>query len=239
MSLLAPRQIARRALFARNARYKRDPSNGENRSSTTRGLHLLLLLTVIVQLLSSEVIRIPLPGNPPTTLFILHEYSGIGSLGLIMIFWLWTLIRHGERKLGRLVPWLLPRRILDVLADVSAHLRMMRAAASRTDAESHSNGALASAIHGLGLLVVTGMAATGTVFFFTHGTPLAHQALDLHRLIANFMWAYLIGHAGMAALHHLIGSDILLRMFWVRRGIMVTTPRDRGSERTPKRLTTA
>jgi hypothetical protein len=38
------------------------------------------------------------------------------------------------------------------------------------------------------------------------------------------MWAYLIGHAGLAALHHLLGSDILLRMFWIRRGITVTTP---------------
>jgi hypothetical protein len=32
------------------------------------------------------------------------------------------------------------------------------------------------------------------------------------------------GHAGLAALHHLLGSDILLRMFWIRRGITVTTP---------------
>jgi hypothetical protein len=66
------------------------------------------------------------------------------------------------------------------------------------------------------------MAATGTVYFFA--TPsIAHNALALHRLFANLMWAYILGHAGIAVLHHLLGIDILRRMFWIRRGVTVTT----------------
>jgi hypothetical protein len=30
--------------------------------------------------------------------------------------------------------------------------------------------------------------------------------------------AYLIGHGGVAVLHHLLGSDVLRRRFWIRRG---------------------
>jgi hypothetical protein len=77
-------------------------------------------------------------------------------------------------------------------------------------------------VHGLGLLTVTAMAATGTVLFFSGGVVF-HDAMALHRMIANLMWAYLIGHSGLAALHHLLGSDLLRRMFWIRRGITINT----------------
>ncbi len=225
MSLLSIRQIARRAVFARTARYRRDVIHGERRSDATRVLHVLILLTVMHQLLTSQFIRMPLPGSSPSTLFALHEYLGMGGLGLVMLFWLWTLVRHGETKLGRLIPWFSPRRIGAVLADLRAHLQMMIAVArGRSEPQIDSDGAMASAVHGLGLLVLTAMTVTGTVFFFTRGAPVAHQALELHRVVSKLMWAYLIGHAGIAALHHLLGSDIVLRMFWIRRGITVTTP---------------
>jgi cytochrome b561 len=31
------------------------------------------------------------------------------------------------------------------------------------------------------------------------------------------MWAYLIGHALVALVHHALGDDIFSRMFWVKR----------------------
>ena len=72
-------------------------------------------------------------------------------------------------------------------------------------------------MHGLGLLAVTAMAATGTVWFFTHGTPAAHLAMDVHKVVANLVWAYLFAHAGLATVHWLLGSDIFSRMFWPSR----------------------
>ncbi|MBV8663819.1 MAG: cytochrome b/b6 domain-containing protein, partial [Hyphomicrobiales bacterium] len=41
--------------------------------------------------------------------------------------------------------------------------------------------------------------------------------LGLHRLAANLMWAYVIGHASVAVLHQALGDDIFSRMFWPRR----------------------
>ena len=69
---------------------------------------------------------------------------------------------------------------------------------------------LASAIHGLGLLIATAMALTGAVGYFF---PAARFLLGIHETIAPIMWAYLIGHVGLALLHQLAGHRILQRMF--------------------------
>jgi cytochrome b561 len=219
VKLISPKQIARRAVLAPNALYHRPAAHGVARSQATRVLHLLLLLAVVHQLISSQFISRPLPGDAPSTLYQLHEYVGMASLAVVCVFWLWTLIRHGETSLTSLFPWLSPRRIAAIIDDCLGQINAIR----RRDPSHESSGALASAVHGLGLLVVTAMAATGTVWFWSSGA-VAHAALAMHSLVANLMWAYLIGHAGLAALHHLLGSDILLRMFWIRRGITVTTP---------------
>jgi cytochrome b561 len=193
-------------------------TDGTARSHTTRAMHGLLLLAVVFQLVSSKVISRPLPGDAPSTLYSLHEYIGMASLGIVGAFWLWTLVRHGETSFTKLFPWVFPRRIVEIVQDVVDQFKAIR----NRDFSLESSGALASAVHGLGLLVVTAMATTGTVVFFSAGS-VAHEALDLHRLVANLMWAYLIGHGGIATLHHLLGSDLLRRMFWIRRGITVTT----------------
>jgi cytochrome b561 len=221
MRLLSPTQIARRAVLARDALYQRAETHGAGRSHATRALHLLLLVTVLHQLISSKIIHRPLPGDAPSLLYRLHEYIGLASLGVVFAFWLWALLRHGETRLAALVPWLFPRRIRAILDDVIDQVRRVR----RGDVSGEGSGALASAVHGLGLMTVTAMAATGTVYFVMHGTGTAREALQLHRAVANLLWAYLIGHAGIATLHHLLGSDILRRMFWIRRGITITTPR--------------
>ncbi len=41
--------------------------------------------------------------------------------------------------------------------------------------------------------------------------------MGMHKLSANLMWAYLIGHALVAVAHHALGDDIFSRMFWVKR----------------------
>ena len=58
------------------------------------------------------------------------------------------------------------------------------------------------------------MTLTGFAWLLgTSGTPFAHNALVVHGLFAKLMWAYLAAHAGIAVLHHLLGSDIFSRMF--------------------------
>jgi cytochrome b561 len=218
MNLLSPKQIARRAVLAPNAVYRRELPAGASRPRATRVLHLLLLLAVLHQLISSKVINRPLPGDAPSTLFLLHEYVGLASLAVVCGFWFWTLVRQGETSSAKLFPWLWPSRIAAVVDDGLEQIR----AICKGDFSGESSGALASAVHGAGLLIVTAMATTGTVLFFSGGSVF-HYAMSLHRMIANLMWAYLIGHSGLAVLHHLLGSDILRRMFWIRRGVTIST----------------
>jgi cytochrome b561 len=230
MSFIAPKQILRRGLLSRAAVYQSASHGAERRSHATRLLHLSLLLCVIYQLASSHFMGRPFPGSSPSTLYALHEYIGMASFGLVLTFWLWTLVRRGETKIGRLFPWFSPRAIGAVVRDAIVQLYSLL----QRDPLGESDGALSSAVHGLGLLTLTGMAASGTLYFVLKGSSIGHLALSLHETIANLMWAYLFGHAGIAVLHHLLGHDILRRMFWVRRGITITTPRPRAQPRSDR-----
>lgn len=227
MSFIAPKQILRRGVLSRDAVYQSVAHGIERRSHTTRLLHLSLLICVIYQLASSQFMAKPFPGEPPSVLYALHEYIGMGSFGLVLVFWLWTLVRRGETKIGRLFPWFSPRAIGAVVQDAIGQISSIL----QRDPLAESDGAFSSAVHGLGLLTLTGMAASGTLYFILMGSNVGHLALSLHETIANLMWAYLFGHAGIAVLHHLLGHDILRRMFWLRRGITITTPRSRAMPR--------
>lgn len=178
-------------------------------SNLTRILHLLLLLAVINQLLSSQFISRPLPGEAPSWLFLSHEYVGMASFALVLAFWLWVMVRRGETRLRSLIPWFSRGALRALMRDTLIRLQALLHR-RRPDRES---GEMASAVHGLGLLTATGMAATGTAYFILRGSPLASTVLDLHGALANLMWIYLFGHAGVATLHSLFGSNILGGMF--------------------------
>jgi len=185
------------------------------RSHATRLLHLTLLLIVLHQLVSSTVMERPMPGDEPAWPFALHQMVGLIGLGVIVLFWLWTLVRNSaETPVTKLLPWASLTRIKAVFADVA---RVLRALLSFR-APPRDLDALASAVHGLGLLVASTLALSGAAwFFFFAGTPYGRMAMGVHKLSANLMWAYLIGHALVAVLHHALGDDIFSRMFWVKR----------------------
>lgn len=183
------------------------------RSALTRVIHLMLLLVVLHQLVGSEFIELPFPGDPPGWAFRAHEYLGLANLAIVGAFWAWTLVRRGETRLVRLLPWFSVAAIRDVIVDLLGQVGRL----ARGCAPDEGSGALASAIHGLGLLAVTAMAVSGGIYFVADGLPIARTMLHLHKLLANLVWVYLFAHAGLSGLHHLMGSDILSRMFWVGR----------------------
>ena len=182
------------------------------RSNITRIIHLALLVLVVHQVLGSQFIRMPRAGETPGQLFVLHEYLGLATEAALAVFWVWVLIRNGETRIGRLVPWFSTTGRRDVASDLLAQVRQLVHLRSPHD----DDGALASAVHGLGLLLMTAMTITGTVYFFADSVPIAGLVLQIHKLLANLAWAYLIGHPLVAVLHHLLGSDIFARMFWFR-----------------------
>jgi hypothetical protein len=157
----------------------------------------------------------PLPGDEPAWPYFLHERAGVVGLGVLALFWLWTLVRHPlETPVARLLPWFSASRLAAVFKDVASVVR----AVVSFRAPPLELEALASAVHGLGLLVASFLALTGAAWFYAFaGTPYGRTVMGMHKLSAKLVWAYLIGHALVAVAHHALGDDIFSRMFWVKR----------------------
>lgn len=178
----------------------------------TRFLHGGLAIAIILQLASSQFMNPDKGGN---TAFEVHEYAGLTAFAFVLGFWNFSLIRKRGTPLTELLPWTLPNRRRAVWTDLSAQLSALR----RFKLPAHeSTSPLASAIHGLGLLLMTAMAASGTlVYFVNSGDPdaggLVGAAMLVHKNLANLVWAYLIGHAGFAVVNH-FGRAMSLRIMW-------------------------
>lgn len=198
-----------------------------SRSITTRILHFLLLAIVIHQLIGSNFIERPLPGEAPELPYQLHTWVGIAGFIAVFAFWIWSLIRRGETSFSALIPWFSSAHRQALSADIRKHMRLL--SAFRLPDDDH--GGLSSAVHGLGLLVVTAMATTGTLYYFVfQGTSLGRFILEVHETLSALMWAYLIGHAALAVIHHLIGHPIFARMFWPLSDRSRSSPRTTRSD---------
>jgi cytochrome b561 len=184
------------------------------KSLTTRYLHLFLLLVVLHQLITSYFDVRPAPGQPRGLIHDVHEYVGLVGLVAVALFWLWTLARNSpDTPLRRLLPWFSREGLAGLGADLGSLARDL----ARFRMPSLHLDALAGAVHGLGLLAATAMATSGTIYFFTPRSSALHgAALATHHLVANLMWAYVIGHVSLAVIHRLRGDDIFARMFWPR-----------------------
>ena len=190
---------------------------------TTRWLHAGLALTVVIQLASSQLMVVPHPGRAPVAfgnaLFLVHRWSGITVVGLLLLHWLWQLGGHLSNGWGHLFPWFSARRMQRLMDDLKALPGWLRNGFPDQQKETLP---MAGAIHGLGLLAVSGMAVTGGTIFFAMGpdggmAPWVHTVAEIHSFIAGFMWAYLFGHAGIALLHQLRESPLITDMFNLAR----------------------
>lgn len=181
-----------------------------NRSLFTKVLHGILLLVVAHQLILVGLVERPKVGAAGNVFFAWHRSVGLVTLGIVTTFWLWTFVRRSEASAGALFPWLATRRRRQLWHDLRAHLVALRQFRLMHADESP----LASATHGLGLLTVAAMAGTGAVMAFAQ-VP-GGLVLQIHKVLANLMWAYVIAHAGIALLHQAQGHDVLRRMIWRR-----------------------
>lgn len=184
------------------------------RSLLTRLLHATIALAVIAQLVGIGLAEPPRAGTPGSLMFSVHQFVGLGTLGVLLAFWLWTLLRRREYGFTALVPWFSRSRRTAVVADLREHFAALR---QLRLPQPGSETPLASSIHGLGLIIATTMAATGAIVFAgmaPDGTlpAWADAALAVHKAAANLMWAYLIGHPAVALLHEAMGHSLLRGM---------------------------
>jgi hypothetical protein len=185
-------------------------------TAPTRLLHAGLAGTIIVQLASSQFMK---PDGAGNTAFAVHQWAGLAATGLVAAFWANTMLRQRGTPLVQLLPWLSGSARTALWQDIASHIAALKARKMPLHGES---APFASAIHGLGLLLMTAMAGSGFVYYFINsGDPDAGGAVGLtmlvHTTLANLVWAYLIGHAGMGILAHLAGTLPLGRMWSLRR----------------------
>lgn len=178
-------------------------------SRLTRLLHAATALAIVWQLGLSLIMvppdEAPVLGMPMR----LHEYGGAVALAVLVLFWLNALVRQSGTSLGALLPWASSRRLAALWSDPKAQL----GALARLRAPVHTDDSpLASAVHGLGLLWMTGMAASGLVWWLGPAS-VSEAAIEMHVLIGTLAWVYLIGHAAMGLFHH-VRKDASLAAMW-------------------------
>jgi cytochrome b len=119
-------------------------------------------------------------------------------------------MRRRERGLSAFFPLFSPPQRSAFVADLRQHLNALaRFKIPPPDGETP----LASAVHGLGMLVTTAMAVTGGAIYLMMGEDgslgtTGKLIYELHCLLATLMWAYLVGHAGVAVLHQKAGHRV-------------------------------
>jgi cytochrome b561 len=198
------------SLFSRSSQRSNASTGGElaHHSTATKVLHAALLTCILWQLVFVQLAERPRVDRPGNVFFTIHEWVGLVTFGLVVIFWLWSLVRHAETPVSVMFPWLSARRLAALGADLRAQwaeLRRLRLPGAGDETP------LASAVHGLGLLTVLAMGATGA-WLFTMTIP-GGLVLKVHRAISNLLWAFVIGHASLAVLHQWAGHRVLRRMF--------------------------
>ena len=190
----------------------------ESHSRATRLFHASLAIAIATQLATSQLMRPPEVDAAGDIWFTLHQYSGLAAAALALGLWGVVALRKRGTALGALLPWASGKRLKALGSDIMAHLRSIR---SRRLPPHDPHSPLASAVHGLGLVLMTAMAATGVLFYLMNwlgmiGQPATELVLSGHKLGANLVWAYLIGHGGIAVLYHLTRQMRLSSMWSLR-----------------------
>jgi len=183
-------------------------------SLPTRILHLGLVLTVSAQLFISLIMEEPdeVSSGISHLAFNAHEIIGLFALLIVFLHWGWSVFTPSSEGTKHLLPWTGTARD-QVLNDLKRVFRGKFPSLNK-------HGGLIGLIHGLGLLAVTGIAATGGVLYFIYpetGEPgwIAEAYTEIHEFLATLVWIYWIGHVGMAILHEVNGRRQIVNMFFM------------------------
>lgn len=191
----------------------------------TRILHAVLAVAVIHQLVVSTFMQAPLDGKAEDFAFELHETVGFVAFGIVILFWVWVIVRGVDTSIKSLFPWFTSVNRKQVFGDIREALHaLVHGHKPALSIES----SLASAVHGLGLLLVLAMALTGSGWLLLEGQneQVANSIIEIHTTLSLLVWVYLIAHAAMAVLHDLYGQPVLRRIFPFGRTLDI----DKGHE---------
>jgi len=169
---------------------------GQSQPLLIRVLHLLVILLVASQLITSDFVDLDHARRIGDSVSFdfgtwTHILPGLTLAVIATIFVLTELFRHG---LKYFFPY--------VWGDLSQLKTDVRTLANRRLPETASGG-LPAVIQGLGLGALTLTLLSGLSWFLLvqAGSGLAHAAIELHQMLTGLVVAYVIGHGGMGVLH--------------------------------------
>jgi len=181
----------------------------------TRILHTLIAIGILLELLSSLVMRTPRPGRVLTPLqafgYDAHAWVGMAVSAVLVVHWIVFAAGHAHKGIGHFFPWLSRARLDAVVSEAREFLRLKVG-------DPEQNDSLAGAFEGLGLLVASILGVTGVALFFgiaENGamSPVIRPFRSFHEFWGPIMWTYLCVHAGAAMLHLGLGHRSVLSVF--------------------------
>jgi len=184
---------------------------------TARLFHLYIMLTVLMQLISGQLMKVPKPGDTVRsieTIFLsLHEWNGFIVLGLVALYLMYLTNNSDDWK--RLFPWMSTSGCKGLWQEIRLDIPGWLKGHLRKPAEAHH---IADTVHGLGILLLIGLGSTGIMVFMgleSSGEMNGDIKLlrELHAYLGTWIWIYMFGHAGMTIIHQLKGHNVLREMF--------------------------
>ncbi|MDX8414229.1 MAG: cytochrome b/b6 domain-containing protein [Mariprofundales bacterium] len=182
--------------------------------ATTKKLHFLLMIGVIVQLCLSLLMEHPKLGVTHEAwqlmMFEAHEFMGLALLALVLIHLIHTLRDAGDESAWHvLFPWLKNDGRIQLIKE----LQMVPGWLKNGPPTQEVGMALPGAVHGAGLLLLLAMGLTGACIFLGLGddgsrTDGIHDVMEFHgEILGTLIWIYIIGHAGMGIWHDRLGHQ--------------------------------
>jgi len=182
--------------------------------ATTKKLHLLLMLGVIIQLCLSLLMEHPKLGETHEAwqlmMFEAHEFMGLALLALVLVHLIHTLRDAGDESAWHvLFPWLNN----DGRTQLIKELNMVPGWLKHGPPSQEVGVALPGAVHGAGLLLLLAMGLTGACIFLGLGddgsrTDGIHDVMEFHgEVLGTLIWVYIISHAGMGIWHDRLGHQ--------------------------------
>lgn len=183
----------------------------------TRLLHMLIAFGIVTQMVGSLVMVHPKPGRQGDLFYAMHETWGQVLLGVLVVHWIWSMVRPGKKAFAQLFPWFSLGRYRAIQEDIK-QLAIHAVRFRLPDATQPSP--LASAIHGLGLIVASLLGVSGVILFLgisKNGTMVGwvHAVKEAHEVFGSVLWVYLIAHVSMGMLHQLSGHGSMGAMIKV------------------------
>ena len=188
-----------------------------------QSIHLAIVCLVSFQLFSEQMMEIPKPDKPTDAtqalFLLLHEWNGFIVLGLAVLFLMLRADKSQERH--SLFPWLSAAGWKGIFREVCSDIPGWFKGKLKTPEESFH---IASSVHGLGILLLLGLGATGIMVFMglePNGYMDKDTKLikDLHSSMGELIWIFVLGHSAMALLHQMAGHRVFQSIFSSKAGV--------------------